>query len=209
MNWFQRLTGRAPTAQRIPSPTAGSTGQGRPTYALATPGITSTLPRHLNFELLRQFYRAIPLMGRAVDILAGFTGTPALLVDGNEAATEELNAWAKSVPFGHIGSGLKAWAYDHLAQALVYGYGVGEVEGGIERDGVPRLWSYPSPSFGFQTDETGGILVVQEQRGRGLVALNPETVILSTHRPEGCDPNGTSLFFSSGTFCQAWLDLVY
>lgn len=179
----------------------------RPTYATALAG-NALLPRRQSFLLLKQFYNAIPALGRTVDVLAGFVGQPQF-VTGSEQADAELALWARSVGYGYTGQGLKPWIRDHLGQTLLYGYGIGEMVADARRTTVERLWSYESPAFGFRTDPTGALVCIQSLNVGGEKILNPDSIIHTAYNPHGCDPNGQSLFFASHTFCQAWVDIAH
>lgn len=177
---------------------------GRPSYAgLAT----TTLPWPLQYDLLRRFYQSVPALGRAVDILSGFAGTPQFRCE-KDADTEELQAWADAVLYGSLGRSLDLWCRDHRTQRLIYGFGVGEAVIAANRREVEKLWSYKSSSHGFETDQAGSLQVLQQQ-SVGRVPLNPETVLHTVHNPQACDPHGQSLFFAVGTFAQVWLDVVH
>jgi hypothetical protein len=108
-----------------------------------------------------------------------------------------------------VAFGLSAWLDDLLGQALTYGFAVGEPEIAAGRNGVPRLWSYNSPSIGFRSDAAGALEVVQRGVGAGDRTLNRDLIARVTHSPEGCDPNGESMFFALPLFCQAFLDIMY
>lgn len=202
---------KAPAAVAV-RPSSGA-GMARPTYLSNFTGVSTfgALPRPQEFELLRQFHRSLPELGQAVNILASFVGVPQFVVgdDPKNPASEELNRWAQEVRYGSVGYGLGQWITDHLSQALLYGFSVGEAVADRQRRDVARLWAYLSPSFGFQADAEGLLTAVQSQPGRGLVPLDPVTTLLTVHRPQGCEPHGTSLFFASGTFTQVWLETVY
>jgi hypothetical protein len=189
------------------NPRTTVTTQARPTYTTRLTG-NAVLPRETSFTLLRQFHRSVPVMGRAIDILAGFVGYPSIKSE-NEQLKAETDAWMRTVSFGNVGTGLGPWVKDHLGQALLYGYGVGEMVPTSGRNDVERLWSYLSPPFAFKTDAEGAFQIVQSQGMAREVALDPVTSLLTVPFSEGCNPNGQSLFFSSLTFCQAWMDIAH
>ncbi|MGV3724602.1 MAG: hypothetical protein ACO1SX_27210, partial [Actinomycetota bacterium] len=159
-------------SRRAPQPPA-SGASARPTYTtLLTGNANALLPRETNLNLLWQFSRGVPIMGRGLDILSGFVGAPYIHVEGSEALETELNAWAAQVEFGgkllgsegggnSVGSGLKAWLPDHLRQAMGFGYGVGEWVATPQRNGVERLWSYDSRAFGIKSDAAGALTIIQ------------------------------------------------
>jgi len=180
----------------------------RPTYVSGAIG-KQQLTRSQSFQLLAQFYTNIPILGRAIDILSGFVGTPKIIIEGNEAATKEVNEWAETVPAGYVGQGLKVWLPDLLRMALLYGYGVCEAAPNAARNDVERLWSYDSRCFRLQAQPDGAVEILQPGDLRGEQPLDPVTSTLIVHRPHGGDPHGQSLFFSSHTFCQALLDITH
>jgi hypothetical protein len=178
---------------------------GRPSYA--NQHGKSYLKTTFSHKLLAQFYDSIPALSTSVGILAGMVGTPKL-AGATDAETKELEEWAAALPVGHIAQGLQAWLVDHVAQALVYGYAVGEAEINPARDEVSRLWSYVSPQFVFEAEPDGSLIVKQlgqsEQQG-----LNPITVLTTTYNPVGCDPRGRSLFQAIPTVSQIWMDMLH
>ena len=207
MNLLQRLfRQRAPATNPQSAQRPGSMLSARPTYSQQLVG-QAVLPRAISFQLLQQFYNAIPAMGRAADIFTGLAGVPKFHHE-NERLETEINAFFSKIPVGHVGTGLASFLGDHIPQAIIYGYAVGELEIAAAAAGIARLWTFRSQPFGFRSDETGNLEVLQQQRG-GDKVLNPETVLLTSYNPQGCDPNGQSLFFSSHTFCQAWLDIAH
>jgi hypothetical protein len=179
----------------------------RPTYATTLTG-NALLPREVSFTLLRQFHRSVPVMGRAIEILSGFVGYPCIKSE-NEALQAETDLWIRNVAFGNVGSGLGPWVKDHLGQALLYGYAVGEMVPTPRRDEVEKLWSYLSPSFGFRTNAAGEFEIVQHMGLSQEVILDPATSLLTVPVSEGCSPNGQSLFFACPTYAQGWLDVAH
>ncbi len=179
---------------------------GRPSYA-SQYSASAVLPREMTFKLLTQFRRNIPALPRAIDILSGFAGAPEF-VSGNEVLAADLNAWADRVQFGHVGQGLGAWLRDHLGQALVYGFAVGEAQVSAGRNDVERLWSYLSPGMGFRSNPAGEIEVVQQQRSE-LVVLPAERIAVTTHSPSATNPQGESLFLALPMVCEIWLDVLH
>lgn len=179
---------------------------GRPAYASGM-GALTTLPREQSLELLDQYVKRIPLMMRTVQILAGFCGCPEFK-GPTDAISEELELWASTVRYGRVGQGLGPFIRDHLGQTLIFGFGVGEAEVNMVRRDVSALWSYRSRGCGFKSTPDGELEILQQQAGKGLVTLNPETTILSVNNPQGCDPNGQSLFLACPTFAQSWLDIT-
>lgn len=202
-SFFANLWGSSKAAPA----TAGTSLSGRPGYASSLSSL-GTIPRSEKFELLAQFYGAIPPLKRAVSVLTGMVGCPEF-VSSTEAETNDLALWSAQVGYGRIGQGLGMWLRDHGRQRLVYGFGVGEAEIDPTAKEVLRLHSYSSPRHGFQSDELGEITILQQQSMRGLVPLNPETTVLSVHDPDGGNPNGESLFFSIPTVAQTWLDILH
>ena len=182
---------------------------GRPAYALGAGmgGGTQVLGVNTAHALLGQFYQAIPVLRRAVGVLAGLVGEPRY-VSGSDTLDEDLQMWAQGVPFGRIGTGLQAWLADHVAQALVYGYAVGEMELTRPR-GIAALWSYHSATCAFRVDQTGQCQIVQRGRLGTEVLLNPQTVVSTTYDPIGSDPRGQSLFLAVPTAAQLWMDMLY
>lgn len=182
-----------------------------------------------SLRLMRQLYLQIPIMRRAISILAGMVGVPELTGE-DDAHTEALEAWARDVRVGWNGRGLRSWLTDHVGQTLWYGYGVAEAEAEPDASDVFRLWSYRSPNFRFQAwdKETlelfgGGsyaaglnlkappeaatrptLQVIQRNALGGEVPLNPFTSAVSTYDPEGSDPRGQMLFLSCPTVAQVW-----
>jgi len=203
--WFRRAPSAPPA---IPGRReVGMTATGRPTYSTLLGGY-STLPRPQSLRLLGQFHAAIPTLPRAIYVLTDLVGCPCL-VGESEAETKQLNAWATGLKYGGMAGGMSRWLADHLAQMLLYGYAVGEMTAAPDRSGIDTLWAYKSPPFGFRTDKAGQITIVQESVLDGERTLNPDSALHTAYRPEGCDPNGRSLFFASHTFCQAWLDIAH
>jgi len=203
MRWFGS---RAPPAPMM-RPVAATSPSGRPTYAAGL-GIVSQLPRPISYEILAQFWRTIPAFGRAVEILSGFAALPDFVVEGNEAATRDLSDWTRYVRYGDVGFGLGSWLRDHVEQSLQFGFAVGEMVADPERSEIVQLWAYKTPAFSFRSRPDGELDVIQSGRG-GLVPLNPVSVVITSHRPEGCDPHGKSLLFASGTFCQIWQIIAF
>lgn len=196
---------RRPDAVRA-LPAAGAGRIGQPSYASYW-GV-ATVPRPMEYRLLRQFLRSVPALSRAIDVLSGFAGIPVVECE-SERETEDLRAWLRSVPYCDISTGIACWMRDHLAQTLTYGYGVGEIEVAESRAEIARLWSYLSPQFAFETKTEGGLSVIQPTARGGKATLDPVTAITTTHNPEGGDPYGRSLFFALPTFCQVWSEAVY
>lgn len=193
--------GRRPPVRQLPK--VGTSA--RPTYALAHG--TTTLRSNVPQQLLAQFYTNIPLLRRTVSVLSQFVGEPELRA-GNDQQTEELQAWARTVPVGYVGRGLQTWLVDHLSQALVYGYAVGEAEIPPLRDTVGRLWSYRSDKFYFESDAAGALTIKQRDTVQSS-GLNPLTAVSTTYDPQGCDPHGQSLFLALPTVAQTWLDMLF
>ena len=214
--WIAKAFGR-----RAPAATPPYGASARPTYTtLLTGNANALLPREQNLNLLWQFTRGVPIMGRGLDILSGFVGVPKIHVEASEALEEELNRWAEEVEVGgkllgsagggnSVGSGLKAWLPDHLRQSLSYGYGVGEWVATPQRNGVERLWSYDSRAFGIKSDAAGALSIYQSGTLEFERPLNPDTVLYTVHRPEGAGPYGTSLYIACPTFAQAVLDITH
>jgi hypothetical protein len=195
---------KAPAAKAAP---VAITLSGRPSYAGAF-GSFGALPRDQSFQLLDSFWRNIPPLKQAVSVLAGFAGSPEFLCQ-SDSDTLELNTWAKTVAYGHAGSGLCTWVDDMCGQSLRYGYAVGEAEIDPARREVPRLWSYASGQCGFRSDPGGGLQVLQQKPSVGLQPLNPETAVSLTHDPTACGPYGESLFLAIPTVAGIWMDILH
>ena len=182
---------------------------GRPAYALGAGvgGTSQILGVNTSHALLGQFYQAIPVLRRAVGILAGLVGAPEYRT-GSDTLDADLLTWSRGIPFGRIGMGLSAWLADHIAQALVYGYAVGEVEIARPR-GFAALWSYHSATCAFRVDQSGQCQIVQRGRMAQEVLLNPQTMVSTTYDPVGSDPRGQSLFLCVPTAAQLWMDMLY
>lgn len=210
MNWIQRLLpwkATDPKAAPQQRPMVG-TLSGRPSYA-SIAGVNATIGREASFELLAQFYDNLAVLPRTTAILSGFVGLPEIAVKGNNLATDELRQWAQSVPLGYAGQGLDAWKQDLLAQALLFGFSVGEVQASAARDELERLWTYDSRSIGFETDAAGAVSIYQHGGFAVKKLLNPETTFHLAHLPRGCNPNGRSLFLSIPLVAQAWIDVMH
>jgi hypothetical protein len=205
MNFLQRLiTGwRAPM---VPTPAAGASLSGRPTYAYL--GIANGLiPREQSFELLRQFRRQVPPIKRALEILSGFVGCPELELGENETDEQFLQDWANTVRYGDgVATGFSTWITDLLDSALTFGYGIGEAEIGNARTGVSALWTLAPGAVAFRTNERGQISTVQNVGVGGEVTLSPLTLARVTHRPKNCNPNGESLILTLPAFAQYFLN---
>ena len=200
---LERLGLVTPTRRALPAAQAGISG--RPTYA--NQYTSSTIPRAESQQLLAQFRRNIPVLNRAVDILSGFVGCPAIVSD-SEALATELETWSDNIAFGYVGRGLGSFLRDHLAQALVYGYAVGEMEIAPGRNEVSRLWSYLSTSCGFRSQPDGAIDVLQQSGSRQLT-LDPLSVLITSHAISGTNPRGESLFYALPLVCQVWQEILY
>lgn len=193
-------------AQRAPRATASAALSGRPTY-LSAVQVDQPLAPVVDFRLLAMMYQTVPVLRRAVGELAGLVGAPRL-VTGSERQDATLNAWAESVPVGRIGRGWDVWLRDHLAQALLFGYAVGEAEISRGRNGVAALWSYHSAAMQFKA-LAGGEIVIEQQGTLGLGRrLDPLRVVSTTYDPLGCDPRGQPLFLACPTAAQLWADIL-
>ncbi len=202
-NLFRRPQTRQPAVMAAP---AGRTSlSGRPTYTSGT-GAPVLLPQAFSHALAWEAYRNVPLIKRSIEVLAGLVGDPEL-VGSTQRQTDDLEAWSDSVGFGRIGKGLCAFLEDHIAQALLYGYAVGEAEIAAPRNGVNALWSYLSPFFQFRSDAFGNIEILQLRFG--LLPLSQDTAFVSTHNPRGSSPQGESMFFSAVTAATTWSEVLF
>lgn len=195
-----------PTPARPAEPRpAAARISGRPTYA---GGLTSTFLRNtFNTETFGAFYANIPVLKRTIEILTGLVGCP-ILKTSSEAATANLKEWSQNVQTGHIGQGLGMWLRDHLGQALIYGFGVGEAQPDEARGEIVRLWSYRSPYFRFETDEWGAI-TVKQRTSAGELTLDPVTAVVSTHSAQGMNPQGESFFLAIPNVAQILVDALH
>lgn len=179
---------------------------GRPSYVGAY-GAQTVLPRNIADALLTQFRQTIPALKRAVAILSGLAGEPEF-TSANDALAEDLNSWARQVPYGYVSAGLTVWLRDHLAEALTYGFAVGEAQIAPARNEVERLWSYPSSTCAFRAGADGVVEVLQTQGG-ARKTLNLERLAITSHDPRGASPQGESLFFALPTVCRVWQDVLH
>lgn len=206
MNWIQRwFSGGPQTEQKAPKAPRRTTS-GRVSYAAPFAGL-SALPRTQSFQLLGQFYELVPAIKRSATVLSGLCGMPEFVCE-SERDTEDLNGWAVSVPYGHVGIGLSAWLDDQRRQKLLYGFAVGEAEITPGRE-IGRIWSYATPTIGFRPDESGAFEIVQQQPGRGLVPLSPLTTTHMVHDATGCNPHGESQYLAMPSFAQIWNDVAH
>ncbi len=205
-DWL-RPRGSQPAAERAPQRPRAGTVSGRPYFASGLGGTQRTLAPDLSFRLLEQLYLNVPVMGRAIDILASLVGVPEI-EGASDRKTKDLTAWRDNVEFGYrVGRGLGAFVRDHTSQALLWGYAVGEAEIAPARNDVIRLHSYISPSVVFRVDPLGQTQLVQPNRIGGEVILDPVRAFSSTHNSRGGNPMGQSLFFALPSLSEAWVEM--
>jgi hypothetical protein len=200
-----------PWGRRQPEPTPPAVATrpveavGRPTYAGQL--FASTQLRSAeSMTLLAQYYRSVPVLSRAIDILTGLVGTPELL-SPDPVAEERLRAWSDEVRYGRIGVGLDRFLRDHLVQSLLYGVAVGELSASTRRDGVDTLWSYLTPACIIRSRPDGEIEVAQRVAPGREVVFPEETLLLTAPFAEACNPVGRSLFTAAMRAAQLWLDM--